>query len=334
MQRLFICVSLICISAIQIELKAQDCSIHPLIQEHYKKDIADLALTFLEHTNASFSDSIRIADKAVQQMAQNMSAIFNLNSPESNAVFKEYCIKNYINRSSNEIILSMNLDCPLYPFWSIGDLYVGHNELDQILNQFGFYAVKEISLGEFVLTTNQVINMQAIIDDLLSFKLFKEVYVQELIGDGNKIYCDFDTDPMRFHFELAWGGCLAGCTHKHEWIFEVNQNCEAKFLSSYGDEISEDLIKDCSLDFINPTIEFDHVPLSIYPNPNNGEFYIDAKLHSNATVYIFNTQGGYLSYEMNGQRLKINDLPSGVYFVQIQEKGKLKTRSKTLVVNK
>jgi len=57
--------------------------------------------------------------------------------------------------------------------------------------------------------------------------------------------------------------------------------------------------------------------MKIYPNPNNGVFYIETK--NETDIFIINslgqTLGSFITKEENKHRITVNQLPSGVYFV-------------------
>ena len=61
----------------------------------------------------------------------------------------------------------------------------------------------------------------------------------------------------------------------------------------------------------------------MYPNPNNGNFVIDAK--EGSTVRILNSMGQEVaSYTISDveQRIELKDCKSGVYFLIISSNGK------------
>ncbi len=59
--------------------------------------------------------------------------------------------------------------------------------------------------------------------------------------------------------------------------------------------------------------------ISIYPNPNNGQFMLNLNTESNFTLIITNSQGQeiYSAYVNTSQMLDLSNQPKGVYFIKL-----------------
>ena len=64
--------------------------------------------------------------------------------------------------------------------------------------------------------------------------------------------------------------------------------------------------------------------VSLFPNPNNGQFQIDLGKETSATVSLFSTTGALVHQQRLKQRfneLEVSQLPSGLYLVQVEAEG-------------
>jgi hypothetical protein len=68
--------------------------------------------------------------------------------------------------------------------------------------------------------------------------------------------------------------------------------------------------------------------LSIYPNPNNGNFIIETNLIEKQTLQIFDVTGKMvLSQTINGKtNIDMSSLDNGIYFIQLKTKENISTQ--------
>ncbi|MGQ0829089.1 MAG: T9SS type A sorting domain-containing protein [Bacteroidota bacterium] len=74
-------------------------------------------------------------------------------------------------------------------------------------------------------------------------------------------------------------------------------------------------------------------PIVIYPNPTNSNAVIELMGHIPATICIYNSLGALLQKTniINEQKIEIQNLPGGLYFVQLQRDGQIVGSSKLIV---
>ncbi|MCR9287289.1 MAG: T9SS type A sorting domain-containing protein [Bacteroidetes bacterium] len=64
--------------------------------------------------------------------------------------------------------------------------------------------------------------------------------------------------------------------------------------------------------------------IQIFPNPTSGELEIVGEELEGATIKIFDNMGKQVqSLILSKQELDISDLPNGMYFIQINQEGRL-----------
>jgi hypothetical protein len=74
----------------------------------------------------------------------------------------------------------------------------------------------------------------------------------------------------------------------------------------------------CNVTSINETIA-DTKTISIFPNPANTEINIVLPSNENAQIEISNALGQIIIKEQNKNKFDISNLPSGLYFVSVNQ---------------
>jgi hypothetical protein len=87
---------------------------------------------------------------------------------------------------------------------------------------------------------------------------------------------------------------------------------------------------------INPLNIYDHSPVTVYPNPNNGNFYIKIKSAENDTyiLQLFSNDGKLISTftsSENPMYFSNTHIPDGIYYLKILQKGDKMNESKILI---
>ncbi len=54
---------------------------------------------------------------------------------------------------------------------------------------------------------------------------------------GNTLTMERAPGVRRFVYSVGWGDCPSGCTHRHDWIFEVTDDLEVSLSGSRGDPL-------------------------------------------------------------------------------------------------
>ena len=298
---------------------SQDCVYDDIMKNDYSKDAAHLALLYLRDIEHEFKDSIDIPKEIKDDFLAKLSAIAQLSNEKSNAIFNEHCIHHFDNQIFNHIIITLDQEGPIYPIWSSGQLWLGHEELDDIFEKYNFFELTEIRKGVFELETSGHNNLNALLPVLRDFKLFEAVDLPARIGDGNIIECQYIGEDLFVNFTLSWADCITGCIYNHSWQFLVDKACQAAFLSEKGDEIPPNLEKPmCNLINSNNKLN-QELHFKLFPNPNFGSFLIrntsaDLKLR----YELFDIRGSKI---MEGRLVQketnIEGLSKGVYVINI-----------------
>lgn len=58
-----------------------------------------------------------------------------------------------------------------------------------------------------------------------------------LVGDGDRIRFDIDSDPRQYLLEAGGGDCPAGCTEHHYYLWEVSDDASPTLVADWGNDI-------------------------------------------------------------------------------------------------
>ena len=109
-----------------------------------------------------------------------------------------------------------------------------------------------------------------------------------------------------------------------QWIFEVDDEEEVSIYVTTVDQAGQESVPSETLTFYpgsEGVIETAPQALSLYPNPTKDLLNLSANLEGRTEVKILDLNGRTMKYfvanGLNGMRLNVSDLPSGVYFVRV-----------------
>ncbi|WP_242649261.1 T9SS type A sorting domain-containing protein [Aequorivita soesokkakensis] len=127
---------------------------------------------------------------------------------------------------------------------------------------------------------------------------------------------------------------LAGLDQTVQYDEDLNGNSETESIQNDGAGsfcINLPTLRDVNSCVLG-TNEFQGDNFKIYPNPaTNGYLYVTSKLNGAKNISVFDVLGKQvLKNKLNGERLDISSLKSGVYFLTI-EQGKSSTTKKLII---
>jgi hypothetical protein len=127
---------------------------------------------------------------------------------------------------------------------------------------------------------------------------------------------------------------LAGLDQTVQYDEDLNGNSETESIQNDGAGsfcVNLPTLRDVNSCFLG-TNEFQGDNFKIYPNPaTNGYLYVTSKLNGAKNISVFDVLGKQvLKNKLNGERLDISSLKSGVYFLTI-EQGKSSTTKKLII---
>lgn len=136
------------------------------------------------------------------------------------------------------------------------------------------------------------------------------------VDDSNKLM-----NPLCNTYNIDQN-CMNGVSHvRHK---SENLACQSESILPY---IDSDCITTVSEEYVNQNI-------TILPNPSlDGLFRMKhTEIHLDDEIRIYNTRGEQVQYSVNGNTIKLDNAPSGIYFISIYRNESIYYAGKIIVI--
>ena len=298
-----------------------NCSVSPVLREHYDKDVKHLALERIFSQNSPYMDSIEVSQVHQDTIWQSLAAIFNLtNLPQRDSVFENYCIHHQVSQYYFEdLTVKISPNCPWYYNWKDLNIVTGNPFLDSLFNRYGF-TMTYYSTGTnwAFFSTSQSINMIALSNLVAAVDYVLNAQATGYMGDGDEIRYSLIGQDAFWEFDLGFGDCPAGCTGDHIFKYQVHPNCSVSFLGTTDYTIPGLQLPypdNCNISGLGVGDRAE-ISVKVYPNPTFGNVTIEQEVFPTGQYMIQDTFGQILKKGSMSQStlVEVEDLPSGIYF--------------------
>lgn len=171
------------------------------------------------------------------QILNIIQAVYELNIPERDTVFKYYNIHRFSCYALNSIRIKVNPEDSAIMNLGSGNFNTGNADLDTLLKRFKFDSIRTAynypSTPWITLYTDKKYNMLPVTDEFANLSpILLADFNKTCIGDGNDITLNRTTHKASITFSIGKGDCPAGCLFHRYWQFEV-KNGIARFKKSW-----------------------------------------------------------------------------------------------------
>ncbi len=300
-----------------------DCNAPQVLLDEYREDLKHLTLVQMDLMG---QNDIEISNALMQPIQDGLAAIFNVEGiPERDSVFSIHCIHHHNSPLLLEgLIVTPSADAPWIEEWENLNTVTGYEELDEFLETYGFEITNWFSWGTAVFKTEQCLNMNGVVEEIVNFDYINSAEPDVLIGGANQILYATDATSNRYYdFVLEWGDCFAGCINSYTWKFVVYPGCSVEYLGAVPAIVSETepfpSPVNCNLMTAVKTPSL-NLSKRVYPNPSQ-EFILVENLKGvhKATIY---TAVGQIVKKVEieeGKQVDIRELPTGVYLLKLDK---------------
>ena len=321
---LAICISFACFS---------QCNVSTFIADNYELDGALLALReILDDPNDPDYDNPFVPYERMEPYLEKLSAVHANpdNNPRIDSLFNEFefHVNPWINQVTEYKRLWFKADMNVPWVQNLKDTGVsGYQELDDFLATYQLEVEDTFTFNGniefFMVTTFEYLNIQALLDDMVSFDDVINVFLGETeflglnyTGVPYIIRTDFGSDyaeacdisiflnsPETYvRFQLMGGGCASGCIFDESRSVSVSDDCQ----TIQGLSVSENSLS----------------KLLITPNPASTSIQVINNIVPIQQYSIYSVDGKKQTSQEFTTTIDISSLPSGLYFIKfISEEG-------------
>jgi hypothetical protein len=160
----------------------------------------------------------------IKKILKIIQAVYDLNSKESNTIFKSNKIHTALINSFNTIELKVDPTLPEIKKMINRVRPTGNQDLDNLLNTYSLDSVKTLSYTTFswvTLCTKKEFNMIAIMNKFNQNPSIILAEVGSFGGDGNRITLSRTINSTNIIFSIGTGDCPSGCTYHKYWDFKM-----------------------------------------------------------------------------------------------------------------
>lgn len=329
----FICLflSLVATSPAQV---VSDCNVPPLLQQHYSRDFANLAMRAMWMANSPDTALVHIPPYWLDQAGGGMAAIFNATSiPQRDSIFDRYCVHDWT--SSVQTYEGYLMEVDTYYAWTQAwrnlVTLTGNAPLDSMLVRYDLQVTQFFnwSIGSFaLLETDSLWNNRALIDSLETIPGIFYGEPNAIFGAAGRIALHIAGNERYYDFYFEFNDCFDGCDNFRRWQFRVNPDCSVDYLGfvDWGYFGIEPLPAplDCNISTSLPHVmELGYIA---FPNPATSLLHVQGLPMTPCTVSLYDVQGrkvqqtqvdqGKLSWE-------VAHLPRGMYLLEVQTLGQI-----------
>jgi hypothetical protein len=174
----------------------------------------------------------------VIEILELIQAVYNLNSPESNRVFKHPGIHGNYCYDFSSIYLKVKTNLAGIQNLINGVIPTGNSDLDKLLAKYQFDSVQtKLNYPNAILLkiySNSEYNLIPIEKEFGDLHQIIDAYFNTgCIGGRNQIDLLRNNDSATITFSVGSGDCQAGCIHRKYWEFNVVEG-KAEFIRTYG----------------------------------------------------------------------------------------------------
>ena len=205
------------------------------------EDASILALRDVHSDPSNKENLVILPEETVESYYRGLVHIYNANSIAArDSVIEIYEIHSFPYPETHALIVSVDSTKNWVSAWQNGQRLTGNQQIDFLMETY------DLQLDRYyhwswahaaVLLSEEAINIFALSK---KFKPIDGIIYAESIGvccDGDDIEGNIESNYISFEFSEGWGDCLAGCIHRHYWMFHVKFNGTVEFIGSYGDPL-------------------------------------------------------------------------------------------------
>jgi hypothetical protein len=219
--------------------QAQDSQIPDLVKHQYREDATELALRLLVQEGATSEDSVELPTELIQTIYTALIQVYQAtNEPARNAVVDTYNIHTVPRLNTRELLVGVDSTQAWTQAWRNGKRLTGNAEIDALIEQFDLDLKQYLSVSNLaVLRTGRRLNTPALARLFNGIQGVRYANVNGVLTDGGDIQAEFKGNYWQLKYSIGFGDCMAGCSDRTTWTFNVYPDGGVQFAGQSGSRL-------------------------------------------------------------------------------------------------
>ena len=221
----------------------EKCDIPKDISDDYANDATRLAVR-LQQAGGPAANEILIPPALIDRMEAALAAVYNAEFAARDTVFDIYKIHTTETPVFSQLTLEVDTSYAWVKEWEAGNRLTGNGDVDALMNIYGLDLSNfvSLSLGSVAtITADDPVNIAGLANAFSGIDGVVLADTGSAVNDGNDIAVVDNGTTLEVTFSVGYdsvlsaGTCDTDCDFRRNWVFTVNDNCEASYVNSYGD---------------------------------------------------------------------------------------------------
>ena len=296
------------------QIVPSSCITDNVTKQKFKEDTYYITNDIIWEKNLSYKDSIEFPINLIDSVRRALIAVYNSTLPARDTIIQQLDIHHYQKILLNVVKITADSGAPWMRELKLSIVPTGNKQMDSLITKYGiieanyWYDIPSKPWHYvYFYFLNNFYNINAMLTHFKVVQGLRFAEVDSIVGDGNKIYCEFNTGFTTLKYYYQWGDCPAGCIYSRMWEFKVYPDCSVEYVGSSGNKLP--------LTGIGETVKKE---ISLSPNPFVSTLRVNGI--QKPTAFCIHDISGRLvkkGITKDGVISDLDDLLRGLYFITL-----------------
>ena len=218
--------------------QAQDAQVPDIVKHQYREDATELALRLLVQEGETSGSGVELPADLIQTLYNALIQVYQAtDEPARNAVV-DYNIHAVPRVNTRELLVGVDSTKAWTQAWRNGKRLTGNAEIDALMEQFDLDLKQYLSVSNIaVLRTGRQFNTPAIAKLFNGIQGVQYANVNGVLTDGGDIQAEFKGNYWQLKYSIGFGDCMAGCSDRTTWTFNVYPDSGVQFAGRSGSRL-------------------------------------------------------------------------------------------------
>jgi hypothetical protein len=218
--------------------QAQDAQVPDIVKHQYREDATELALRLLVQQGETSGSGVELPADLIQTLYNALIQVYQATDEPARTVVNTYNIHAVPRVNTRELLVGVDSTKAWTQAWRNGKRLTGNAEIDALMEQFDLDLKQYLSVSNIaVLRTGRRLNTPAIARLFNGIQGVEYANVNGVLTDGGDIQAEFKGNYWQLKYSIGFGDCLAGCSDRTTWTFNVYPDGGVQFAGRSGSRL-------------------------------------------------------------------------------------------------